>query len=652
MKHQVVSTIFGLAFIAFVFSSSSGGRATAANSGNTGAPGETTTCVTCHNSGSSYNPSLLINLYNQGTTTPVTSYAPGQIYDMQVVVNNSMGSPSGYGFQMVALNGSNSNAGSWSTPSSNTKIATLNNGRSYVEQNGVGSLNTFTMKWTAPSSGTGNVTFYSAGNAVNGNGAISGDNGALNNLTINEMVVNISADVATNIGLADINNNGNGTDLQVTFNAAANENTISQYRIMIVKQANAASFNLAAAAAVSSTSYTTVSPSGNTTYSQTLSASSKDVNGANITNGQSYVAFVLSIADGTNANVNNLSAATSPVLVQGVASTATALAISDVANPGIPNVNVTFNKAANESTISEYRVMIVQSSSASSFDLTTAEAVSMGNYINLSPNGSANYTANYTTSNTDANGNALANGNSYVAFVLSIADGTNANLNMLSAGSSPLLLQTVAGVATNVMALDTNETTTGEDVLVYFDASADESTISEYRILMVKSVNASGFDQATASAVSMSNYTTVSTGNANYSTILSSTSTDVDGDAIVPSVSYQAFVLSVANGTTAGTNTLSTPSSDLVLNFPVNTINQLKLEANIVMIGDQLYISIDDQALNNNLQLSVFDTNGRLILQRNINDTETEIDMNAYSNGIYWVNLRSKNQTLTKAILK
>lgn len=657
MKQKTLLTIFGLAFLAFVFSSNSGGRASSGGAGNTGAPGETGTCASCH-SGGSFGSSLSVQVFNAGTTTPVTNYMPGTTYDLKVTVTNSSGSPAGYGFQMVALkNSTNTSTGTWTTPGSNTKIATAGT-RSYVEH-GVGGTystsNIFTTKWVAPASGTGNVTFYSAGNVVNGNGGTSGDSPTSSvSVTLSEFIGNVSASTASNVALADVNNAGNGSDVQISFNKGTNESTISQYRVMIVKQANAASFNLAAANAVATGSYTVIFPNGGSTYSQTLGFLAKDVNGALIANGQSYVAFVLSVADGTTANTNAISSASNTINLQGVAGTATALALSDIGTIGAPDVSVSFNKATTESTVAAYRVMLVDNANASAFNLTAAQAVPNNRYINVTPNGSNTYTETFDASITDVMGNPLANGMTYKAFVLSIADGTNAVGNTLSSGSNALQLQTVAAAATNVTALDTNETATGEDVLVYFDAASDETTISTYRILMVKEANASGFNLAAANAVTMSNYTSVTPNlSTSYSTTLSTSATDVDGNAIAINVPYKAFVLSVANGTTAGTSALSSPSATLILNDPVSTEFQQNLVANMTMIGEQLYVRIDGKYLNENLQLMIFDANGRQIINnQNLNQSENWIDMSAFSRGVYWVTIRSGNQLWKSSVLR
>ncbi|NNC95865.1 MAG: T9SS type A sorting domain-containing protein [Chitinophagales bacterium] len=103
---------------------------------------------------------------------------------------------------------------------------------------------------------------------------------------------------------ADVSNNGDGTDLEVSYNKATKESAISEYRIIIVKSPDAASFDLAAAQAV--TDYFTVSPTGSNIMT-TLSASSKDKDGDLITDAVAYKAFVLSVADGVNASTDALS---------------------------------------------------------------------------------------------------------------------------------------------------------------------------------------------------------------------------------------------------------------------------------------------------------------------------------------------------------
>ena len=167
--------------IQVVLTSSSNGRAFSANSGNTGAPGENTTCRNCHGTGFGTTVSVAVK---DGRGFPVTSYIPGAIYTVDFTVNAT--GASRYGFQLVSLNSSNNPVNGFTMPSSNTRLVTLTNGRQYAEHAGKSLTNSFSVQWTAPASGTGNVTFYGGGAAVNNNGGTSGDGGNTTNLVLPE----------------------------------------------------------------------------------------------------------------------------------------------------------------------------------------------------------------------------------------------------------------------------------------------------------------------------------------------------------------------------------------------------------------------------------------------------------------------------------
>ncbi len=182
----------------FIFASNSNGRATAANSGNTGAPGENT-CGQCHNGGN-FGASVTIQVYAEGSIVPTTQYYAGNTYTVRVTVNNTMGNPGGYGFQLTALSGSeNTPVSGYSNLASNVKQKTITvqnafTGRTYLEHNGVTTNNVFQFNWTAPANLADAVTFYAAGNVVNGTGSTSGDAVANTSLTIYP-ALNVSNDI-------------------------------------------------------------------------------------------------------------------------------------------------------------------------------------------------------------------------------------------------------------------------------------------------------------------------------------------------------------------------------------------------------------------------------------------------------------------------
>lgn len=117
----------------------------------------------------------------------------------------------------------------------------------------------------------------------------------------------VKAGGVSNISGMDVGNALDGTDLEISFDAAADETTVDTYRVLAVKSTNAAGFDLATAQAVPSSNYLTISPNGSATYTQSFAATGTDVDGDAITNNQPYKIFVLSIADGTNATADSLS---------------------------------------------------------------------------------------------------------------------------------------------------------------------------------------------------------------------------------------------------------------------------------------------------------------------------------------------------------
>ena len=219
MKTNYVYTLAIVCILAIVTMGNSGGRATVANSGNTGAPGDAgATCITCHGNSSNIEVSLDIAI-TDGDNNPIDKYVPGTTYQGSVTLNVLAGNPAAHGFQIVALAGAlNENGESINTfanPSSNTQIATVSSGRQYAEHAGPSDTsNVFRFTWTAPEESTGPVTFYSYGNGVNLNGSTSGDNAACATLELLERPVSTA-----NLGLE--------TQLQVAPNPVGEQLNLS-----------------------------------------------------------------------------------------------------------------------------------------------------------------------------------------------------------------------------------------------------------------------------------------------------------------------------------------------------------------------------------------------------------------------------------------
>ena len=191
MKIKILYKLFALMVFFVVLQSRSTGPAGTASLQVAGDPGnETCARNGCHVSGA-FSPTMSIQLLDG--TDAVTQYVPGRAYTLQVKITAGTGTPARYGFQAVALNGDDNQAGAWTNVPTGYQAVTLSN-RDYVEHSTPHSDNTFEVEWTAPAQGAGDVTFYSAGIASNNNGGTSGDGMANNTLTVQEdMTSNVSA---------------------------------------------------------------------------------------------------------------------------------------------------------------------------------------------------------------------------------------------------------------------------------------------------------------------------------------------------------------------------------------------------------------------------------------------------------------------------
>ncbi len=147
----------------------------------------------CH--GSAPTATINVSLELDSSGTPVTSYVAGKTYTIKLTgVNTSNSTLGHFGFQITCIKGTTAQgtppgAGAWSSAApANTHIAPPT---SYTVLNifehssplpptsgsgGHGTIYSESLSWTAPTSGTGAISFWGILNAVNGNGnADAGD---------------------------------------------------------------------------------------------------------------------------------------------------------------------------------------------------------------------------------------------------------------------------------------------------------------------------------------------------------------------------------------------------------------------------------------------------------------------------------------------
>jgi hypothetical protein len=143
--------------------------------GFTGAPGENT-CQICHQNGPDDGSLQLLGL--------PAEYLPGQTHALTVSIEDP--GQQRWGFELTAIDDDGNGAGTFTiTDPVNTQLSDNNpsTARDYVKQTSIGTHNgtmdgpvTWMFEWTAPGSNIGDVHFYVAGDAADGDGAAIGDN--------------------------------------------------------------------------------------------------------------------------------------------------------------------------------------------------------------------------------------------------------------------------------------------------------------------------------------------------------------------------------------------------------------------------------------------------------------------------------------------
>ncbi len=198
MKTKLFYLILALPILLLILTSSSGGYTSAAS----GSPGDfQITCASCH-SGGNFSAVAAIT-----TNIPTSGYQLNTIYNVTVSVASSS---SKHGFQLTAENNSNAKVGTFVAGSDSQ---TFNSNKSVTHRSAGTSKKSWTVQWTSPSTNQGEVTFYAAVNATNGNNNFNGDQAVTTfSKTNSEMNLGVSDYLASQFSYAP-----NPADDQLNF---------------------------------------------------------------------------------------------------------------------------------------------------------------------------------------------------------------------------------------------------------------------------------------------------------------------------------------------------------------------------------------------------------------------------------------------------
>ena len=168
-------------------------------------------CGGCHRGGSFGTQTSLTLLDAEGL--PQEAYVPGQTYTLRIDIATDA-APGGYGFQVLAIDGANAQAGSYGAAPADTRTSQLE-GRTYFEHRRRLSGGAHEIEWTAPAAGTGPVTVYGVGNAVDGNGGTSGDEVVEAVVTLAESGASAIAELAWPTGVRTVARGGGRLEVSI-----------------------------------------------------------------------------------------------------------------------------------------------------------------------------------------------------------------------------------------------------------------------------------------------------------------------------------------------------------------------------------------------------------------------------------------------------
>ena len=232
----------------------------------------------------------------------------------------------------------------------------------------------------------------------------------------------------------------------VTFPPSVTENAVEVYRVMFLKSPSG-SFSLEDALAVPIENTIEIEPTGSD-YSIVPNSTQVDADGNMIEYGTEYRVCVILLNNGLGISDNV--GFSNYLTLNGPTGVVHDVILSDIGNSGnATDLHITFEKADKPATVSEYRIYIVPTSMAATFDLEAALDVPAFYYYEFNSDTSGTFSMNFPAATDDITHDPIIENYSYTAFVSSIASefGTFDTLSYPS--NDIILLNTEVGINSN-----------------------------------------------------------------------------------------------------------------------------------------------------------------------------------------------------------
>jgi type IX secretion system substrate protein/Reeler domain-containing protein len=222
IRHQILFiSALGLILTFFAFSGGSPG-------GKSGSPGDGgATCTQCHTGTATVQAGWITS------NIPAEGYTAGETYTITAMGTNSAAAL--FGFELTTENATGQKIGTLAiTDATRTKFTDVENHA--ITHTSSGTAATWTMDWTAPAEGSGEVGVYAAFNAANGNGNTSGDEVFTSELMLMEAlepaITNLTPDSGGQGNMVVLNITGQNTSFLSGTNTVKLINVITPAEII------------------------------------------------------------------------------------------------------------------------------------------------------------------------------------------------------------------------------------------------------------------------------------------------------------------------------------------------------------------------------------------------------------------------------------
>ncbi len=472
------------------------------------------------------------------------------------------------------------------------------------------------------------------------------------------------AEPVTAIGASDISDNGDASDLEVTFTEPATDiSKQSSYKVFVVKSGN--TFNNDTANAVLAGNYKTESATS-TSDVKTINytAGDKDSDGDSIVACTEYVVYVQSIANQTTADRDTLIGPSSAIELKGIVLPVLNITASDILDNGDgSDYEFSFDAPAEVSGISFYKAFCVPTAS---LPFTLADVATNANFVFINNNASPSYT--YTFSGKmDTDNNAIVNGTDYTVVIASLNNGNCVDRDTIITASAGLTLSTIVPPTVDnitISGVDVADDNLPSDMEVTFTRpSGNMDHVGQFHIVVVNSINASFFQGTTngeAAALTAAEdlkkdgfLTSVSPSDSasdgTYTVRLATHHADEFGNKIRNYRAYNIFILTEGDGTFALSNTLSDSSDAVILRDFTGLESELDSKVTINSFENNVRIVLDPStklagtvAIHNSL--------GQIIHSENITGREMMFNNITSEKGVYFVTVVIGSEKITKKV--